>query len=306
MNLTQLIRPSFLYRRVLDWLIRRNPEFSFVRRRLLAFSAAQKCDRDEHYWAQVLRMNAHFLDKGICRPDSEPGHAEQPYQAAKDALTHISHKRLLLDPSLQWACTVISHYENLQLGGHFQPPILDPALPPETPEVLRSLILGRRSARWFSEQPVTESTLREIVSVVNWAPSSCNRQPVAIFASVQPETVTKCVASCKGATGFGAFIPCFIAFCADLRTYALPEEAWMPFIDVALGVQNCCLMAHTLGASLTLLNWAHHSDEEEDSLRAALQITRAYEIVVNAVLGYPKHGIEPPLRKTEDSTLFVR
>ncbi len=65
-------------------------------------------------------------------------------------------------------------------------------------------------------------------------------------------------------------------------------------------------MAHALGLSITLLSWAHCSDEEQARLRAILQIPRAYGIVVNAAVGYPEHSMEPPMRKAENSTLFIK
>lgn len=300
------MHPLFLYKRIKDWIVCRSLEYIFVYQRLLALNAAKRSGADEQYWTQVLRMNAHFLDKGNCRVDSEPGHAQEPYRIARAALNHLPDEWLEQDPSLQWARTVLRRYEDLQRGESLQ--LSDPVsnLPPDTPDLLRAVILGRRSIRRFLERSVTKNKLQEVMSVINWAPSSCNRQPIVAFASIDPEIVTKCVSTCKGATGFGTFVPCFIAFCADLRTYTFPREIWMPYIDVALGVQNCCLMAYALGMSITLLSWAHHNEEEEDLLRTSLEIPQSYEIVVNGVLGYPEHGMEPPLRKAKDCTLFIR
>jgi nitroreductase len=171
---------------------------------------------------------------------------------------------------------------------------------------LLEAIKARRSIRQFRDEPVDVHTVEAIVEVVNWSPTSCNRQPAKVFATNSPSLARSCLATCQGATGFSEFVPCFLSFCADPRSYWLPRELELPLMDVSLGVQNCCLMAHSQGLSLTLLSWANHTDDDERVLRDLLAIPDHFKIVVNGALGYPEHDVPVPLRKPIESTLVLR
>jgi nitroreductase len=257
------------------------------------------------YWAQKLRQAAHIIDKGLQRYDSESGHSAAWYQRAQEALSHIEETIVPQDPSLVWAAQKIKEYEKLQSGEQ-------PSRKRWTgfemchKEGLLEVIKTRRSIRLYSQKTIDIDVIKRIVEVVNWSPTSCNRQPAKVFVTNNPALVRSCLAACQGATGFSEFVPCFLCFCADLRSYWLPKEIDLSLIDISLGVQNCCLIAHTLGLSLTLLSWAQHSDDDERELRNLLGIPDYYKIVVNGALGYPEYEAPVPLRKPIESTLVLR
>ncbi|OPZ82932.1 MAG: FMN reductase (NAD(P)H) [bacterium ADurb.Bin429] len=257
------------------------------------------------YWLPLVRKYAHILDKGLQRCDCAPGHSTQIYQRAKEALSHIPTAMLSQDASLQWAAETISCYEQLQTGCHATAPA--PLTPTVCmPTTLLDAMVTRRSIRQYTDTPVSPETVMRIAEVINWVPTSCNRQPARIFATVDPELTRACASTCKGATCFTKPIPAFLAFCADIRAYTWPVEYGLPYVDVALGMQNCCLMAHALGASITLLSWAQCSAEEERRLRACLEIPDHYQIIANGILGYPARGVTTPARKSIDETCVIR
>ena len=261
---------------------------------------------DNDYRAQKLRQYAHIVDKGLQRFDCEPGHSFRWYQLAQETLSQISDSTFLQDPSVTWATQIIRKYERLQCGEH--------AARRSEPEFeiaceygrLVDTIKTRRSIRFYSKRTVDLDVIEKIVEVINWSPTSCNRQTAKVFVTNDPSLVRSCLATCQGATGFSEFVPCFLCFCADLRPYAMPQEIWLPVLDVSLGIQNCCLVAHTLGLSTTLLSWAQHSDEDERELRHLLGIPNYYQIVVNGALGYPECSAPVPLRKSVESAYELR
>jgi len=262
--------------------------------------------RDEGFWAQKLRQAAHIIDKGLQRPDAEPGHGAQWYQSAQEALSHLRNTPILADPSLIWAVKKLSDYEAAR-SGQYRPaepvPGCEPAFGQES---LRELITSRRSVRFFEQREISADVVQAVVEMINWSPTSCNRQPAKVFVANDPALARSCLDTCQGASGFGDYVPCFLCFCADLRSYWLPREMWLPVIDVSLGIQNCCLMAHAVGLGLTLLSWAQHTKDEDTRLRSILGIPDYYEIVVNAALGYAAQRPEVPLRKSVELTCVVR
>lgn len=266
----------------------------------------EKKGLDDEYWASAVRKYAHIIDKGLQRCDCEPGHSETFYQHARDCLGMINGAEMLSDPSIIWAKEKIASYERLQNSST----TCDRATPFDetrcTYEDLVDVIKTRRSIRGFSDRQIPREVIEKIVDVVNWAPSSCNRQTTRVFIADSKEMILNCLDANNGATCFGGEISCFMAFCADLRAYDMPTEMTLPILDVSLGMQNCCLVAHSLDVGLTLLNWTHHSKEQDRRLREALSIPPHYRIVANAVLGYPEQGAPLPARKGPTSTYSFR
>jgi nitroreductase len=276
--------------------------------RVEAVMALQKSGEmlDDDYWAQKLRQAAHIIDKGLRRPDAEPGHSARWYQSAQEALSHLRGSPILVDPSLTWALKKLSDYEAVQSGQARSAEPLPEREAVLSQESLHGLITSRRSVRFFEEREISADVVEKVIDVINWSPTSCNRQPAKVYVANDPELARSCLDTCQGATGFGAFVPCFLCFCADLRSYWLPKEMLLPVIDVSLGIQNCCLMAHAMGLGITLLSWAQHTEDEDARLRGMLGIPEHYEIVLNAALGYPAQRPEVPLRKSVELTRVVR
>lgn len=257
---------------------------------------------DSEYWAAILRKYCHIIDKGLQRCDCETGHSQKYYFLAREALDKITEKRILDDPSTIWARNKIIEYEEFQ-NSICRDRECAPLIPTKcTFEQLYDVIQTRRSLRVFKNNVIARTDLEKIASVINLAPSSCNRQAAKVFIADSPELVQKCISSNSGATCLSDNIPCFMSFCVDLRPYDMPHEITLPILDTALGIQNCCLTAHSLGIGLTILNWTHHTQDQDEILRGALNIPSHYRIVANAVLGYPEKGAPTPSRKSPDIT----
>jgi nitroreductase len=74
---------------------------------------------------------------------------------------------------------------------------------------------------------------------------------------------------------------------------------------LGLGVQNCCLAAHALGVSITLLSWARHTAADEIELRRILGIPEYCQIIVAGAAGYPRFATPAPHRKSVEETLTI-
>lgn len=254
---------------------------------------------NEAYWMGRLREYAHIVDKGLHRGDFSKGRGVRAYEGAKTALSHVRSREGLDDPSVVWATSRIRLYEKIQSNGstRLDPPLIVTRCRYDD---LLDAIKTRRSIRRYLDRPVEDSVVERIVEVLDWSPTSCNRQPGHVYATNQADIVRRCVQVHGGAACFTEIVaPLFLTFCADPTVYDMPAEVAMPYIDVALGVENCVLAAHCLGVSLTLLTWALHSDREDRELRRILGIPPHLQIIVSAVGGYPSGGAETPGRKNK-------
>jgi len=290
-----LVRPFFRYLLV-HYYYR-----DIIRSSERVFQLRRKAEQQgESFWANDLRKHAHILDKGLQRCDWEPGHSAGAYEEAKHASSKIHSETLLSDPSIRWARSKIDEFEQRTSCETISPPV------PETLcryDDLLDVIRTRRSIRQFKDKTISDETIRKIVEVINWAPNSCHRQTAKVFVAREPDRVRKCMELCAGSSGFSDHLPLFFCFCSDLRAYQVPVEMSLPFIDVSLGIQNCTLIAHSLGISLTLMSWAQSTEREDRKMRALLDIPADYAIIVNAVGGYPDCRAEVPARKSTSSTL---
>jgi nitroreductase len=262
----------------------------------------QTCnDSDPEYLIAMLRKCVHILDKGLQRPDFEPGHSKQWHEAASLVLDKLGNQNDS-NPSIIWAKEKIAEYERRQFNPALPKSAETKYISKDDYNTLVRLIHGRRSVRHYTNRPIEIDKLNIIVDAINWSPTSCNRQPAKVFIATEPELVKQCAKTCAGATCFSGDGAYFISFCADMRVYNLPEEFLLPNLDIGLGIQNCLLLAYALGLSMTLLSWAQHTHEEDKNLRTILDIPAYYRIVVNALIGYPTHLGESPARKTLAST----
>ena len=259
----------------------------------------------EDYWSARLRKFAHIVDKGLQRVNFEPGHSARVYKLAKHARDRVTRAQEgPTDPTVVWAREKIQEHESRQRHGSSGETIPFVRTSCSYEDIL-DIIKTRRSVRRYLSRPVTDDTIKQIVGVIDWCANSCNRQTARVFATNNPDIVRQCTAQCVGARGFGDYIPLFLCFCSDIRPYEMPHEAWLPYVDVALGIQNCILVAHSLGITISTLTAAQHSREQEMELRRIFGIPEYCQLVVNAVGGYPECGAPVPARKSLDPTLSI-
>lgn len=246
----------------------------------------------------LLRKYAHIIDKGLHRRDASPGHSKSIYSLLQANINRLENSSYANDPTFIWAKEKAKKYRELQMEPeNFVAFRGETPLPKVSYDDLFSLIKQRRSNRIFEEKLLTDSVVKQLKVVVDWAANSCNKQPIRLFCTNSPELAKKCLHCCKGGTGFSDFVPSFWVFTADVRGYVYPSEIFLPAIDTSLGAQNVFLSATTLGLSGTILSWAQKDDDEEENLRSLLCIPDNYEIIFCAVLGYAQVNSIPPQRK---------
>ena len=265
-------------------------------------------DKNPELSILLIRKFAHILDKGLHRSDVGPGHSGIIAKELENNLNVLlkSNKELYLrDTTVLWAIEKLAIYNKLQRDGE----IIELKDKRETPlfdfDLFFELIKSRRSNRQFSDKLLSDELITKLAQTVNWAPSSCNKQPVKLFVTNNPLMAKECLKQCKGGTGFSEHIPCFVAFCADMRGYYLPDEMFLPAIDVSLGAENFFIALNCFGISGTALSWALKDRNEELILREILNIPEGFQIIFNAVIGYAEKSYLQPIRKEINQTVNI-
>jgi nitroreductase len=292
-----------LGRNLLNYRLRKELEKAPVLEELRQFINIQKYDCDtEEFKRAMLRKYAHIIEKGLLRRDFVKGHSRSVYNGAKYILHQLKESD---ESSVKWACFILEGYEKKNNGGVLEKRednLLKGKYANVEYEKLFSLMKNRRSIRFYKHNEVSRNIVEQIIEPANWAPSSCNKQPIKIFCTNKAELARVCLKQFKGGTCFGDYIPSFFVFCADIRAYVLPGEMFLPHIDVSLGVQNLLLAASTLGLEGTILSWAQKDNLEEKNIREILDIPVYYQIICGLVLGYPEFYPSPPARKSLNET----
>ena len=101
-------------------------------------------------------------------------------------------------------------------------------------------IKGRRSIRKYTEEPVSENQLNQILEAGRWAPSRGNSQPWK-FIMLSDSQIRNELAATIPTGKFLAQAPQGIAVVVDPRISKHPEQ------EGAAAIQNMLLVAHTLG-----------------------------------------------------------
>jgi len=116
-------------------------------------------------------------------------------------------------------------------------------------EVMISL-LSHRSIRAYTDRPVEEDVLDQIIQAVQAAPNWVNLQHVSVIVVKDPERRKKFAALC-GEQPHIAQAPVFLVFCADFyRTWLACCAKGQPFDEVVGQIDNLIVGAHEVGIAL--------------------------------------------------------
>lgn len=112
---------------------------------------------------------------------------------------------------------------------------------------VKDTIMNRRSVRNFTDQPVGQDVLAELMSAGIWSPSGGNSQPWFFIAVTNPQTLKLIKAVSPGLLGNPAS---YIAVCSDKKRNIEKMGAVgevLATMDCAMAAQNIMLRACELG-----------------------------------------------------------
>ena len=170
-------------------------------------------------------------------------------------------------------------------------------------------IKTRRSIRRFTDQPVSDEVLKEILEAVRWAPSWRNTQCWRIIVVKDPSikaSLSQLLSENNPATKGVQEAPLLLVLCAQLGISGYTEKGpagnkgdWFMF-DAALAAQTLCLAAHALGLGTVHVGNIKHA--EVDKLLGLPEDIVSVEIIP---LGYPAQTPDPRPRKEIPQFVFL-
>lgn len=186
-------------------------------------------------------------------------------------------------PDLQWCIQLIAIADQLNAG---QPVHLDTEAPsPFTDTELatvRKLLYERRSIRQFTDRPVPDALIREILRAGLMAPQGCNVGSTRFIVLRDPAEWRLVQSDIPLDHGV------MILIGQDLRTYqALRFDHLVPqnlYFDAAAAADHMCLMAHALGLGAC---WLTHGEETQQRIRAAFGLPVTFLTRCHLIIGWP-------------------
>jgi nitroreductase len=140
-------------------------------------------------------------------------------------------------------------------------------------------IQARRSIREFSQEPVSDEVLDQILESALWAPSGKNNQPWK-FAVIRDSLTRRCLAAL---THYGAIIrnapACIAVFLDHSRVYDRTKDV----LAVGASTQNMLLTIHSLGLGGV---WLGEILKSKEKVSEVLGAEKDLELMAVVALGY--------------------
>ena len=152
-------------------------------------------------------------------------------------------------------------------------------------------ITGRRSVRSFTDEPVTDDEIRQLLDAARRAPSWANTQSwefIVVRDRILIEKLTDTYSPTNPARKCSASSSVVIVACARTRHAGFRDgvqrtryDSWHMF-DLGLAVQNLCLRAHDLGLGTVIVGSLNH-----EACDSVLGVPDGIETIVAIPVGRP-------------------
>lgn len=183
-----------------------------------------------------------------------------------------------------WAFSTISHAAEAAKDAWWR----------KTPEMdAMTTIRTRRSVRKFTDKPVDEQTVRELLGAAMSAPSAGNEQPWE-FIVVRDKELLKKIGDINEYAGYAHKAPVSILTCGNLKyskfKSATHEGYWVE--DVSAATQNLLLAAHALGLG-AVWTGIHPFEDRMAGFKQLFRLPQEVLPLALVVVGYPASTLKP-------------
>ena len=175
----------------------------------------------------------------------------------------------------------------------------------------KECIIGRRSIRKFTDQPISHELLEEIISTASYAPSWKNTQVTrytAVTGNAKAE-LAKLTSIYPGNAAHMDNAPMVIAVSVvkgrsgyerDGSFSTVMEDGWQMF-DAGIASEAFCLAAYEKGLGTVILGLFDVAPAAQ-----LLEIPETQELVALICIGYPAENPAAPKRKTVSDLLTYK
>ena len=164
---------------------------------------------------------------------------------------------------------------------------------------LPSLLRARRSVRAFTDEPIPDALLRDLVELANWAPSAGNLQSRDFVLVRDPDTkaaLARAADQTELEQAAAVLVVCTNA--SRVAKYGARGRELFAVQDAAAATENFLLAAHERGLGAV---WMGSFDEE--AVRKRLGLPRHVRPVSLVAVGWPAERPPPPERLPVDELL---
>jgi nitroreductase len=158
-------------------------------------------------------------------------------------------------------------------------------------------IFARRSVRRYTDQPVADDVVQDLLDAAMAAPSACAKDPWE-FIVLRDLALQAKAADLLPNGPMLATAPLGFVVCGDLERAHAGELSYL-LQDCSAAIQNLLLAASTLGLGAVWLG-VHPRQERVDGLRELFQLPANILPVSCIALGYPADTPEPRTRFNAD------
>ncbi|MEB3733224.1 nitroreductase family protein [Halopseudomonas pachastrellae] len=285
----------------------------------------------------LLRRNIHRLEKGLIMKPRKNVFAESFILETVDSLTLALKNPEIQTDEIKWATDVLNEYfsavqmtpiikeardkfifidrKELQLTEVYS--ILPSPNSKFSPyqhqslskakmdfDALKSLIVRRRSVRWYKEISVPPELVMQAANYASLAPSACNRQPYRFLFCNNKERARD-IAKCAGGTsGFADNLQSIIVVLGDLSAYQFERDRHLIYIDASLGSMQLILCLESLGLSSCSINWPE-VEASEKRIRSIINLKDHERVIMLLAVGYadPEGQVPFSQKKINESIL---
>jgi nitroreductase len=158
-------------------------------------------------------------------------------------------------------------------------------------------IYTRRSIRRYTEQPVEQGELMEIIKAGTWAPSGLNNQPWRFVIVRSREARSKLAEFTKYRSVIESAPACIAVFIDREAMYNTLKD------HQAMGacIQNMLLAAHALGLGAV---WLGEILKNAESVRQFLELPQEMELMAVVAIGHPGAGKRESQRRNISDVLI--
>lgn len=161
-------------------------------------------------------------------------------------------------------------------------------------------ILERRSIRNYTEQPVADHLIKELLHAAMCAPSACNQQPWH-FIVIRDREVLRQIAAIHAGFQVLQGAPLAILVCGEPRAAVL-EFFWQQ--DCAAATENILIAAQASGLGAVWLGIHPDGGEDADQIRKLVQLPSFIQPFALVSAGYPAEQKAPSERFKEERVHF--
>jgi nitroreductase len=186
---------------------------------------------------------------------------------------------------------------------------------PQTWNATLSTLLGHRSVRAYTDQPVSAETIDTLVAAAQSASTSSNLQVWSVVAVQDPARRAR-LAALVGGQKHVAQAPLFLVWLADLsRNARIAERAEAPLealpytesfvlgvVDATLAAQNATVAAESLGLGVVYIGGIRNKPEE---VAAELGLPPQVMAVFGLCVGYPDPAVVTEVKPRLPASLVL-